>query len=191
MSDKEVLQDFAQNILGKFGKLDFLINNACLSKAGLISGCSYEDFLYVQKIGVVAPYFLSLLFKEHFSNGGAILNISSSRQIMSQADTESYSAAKGGIGSLTHALAISFAGRIRVNAISPGWIDTTCSDLSEADKLQHPAGRVGIPEDIAKAAVFLCSPDSSFVTGQNIIIDGGMSRLMIYHNDFGWKYEAD
>lgn len=189
LAEQDTLSEFAQAVIAKYDKIDFLINNAGLSKAGLLSGCSYEDFLYVQKIGATAPYFLTCLFKDYFNKGAAIVNISSSRQFMSQEYTESYSASKGGIGSLTHAMAVSLAGRVRVNAISPGWIDTTGSTFGCADKEQHPVKRVGVPEDIAKAVIFLCSDDSSFITGQNIVIDGGMSKLMIYHDDFGWSYK--
>ena len=145
--------------------------------------------MYVQQVGVGAPYFLTMLLQDHFNEGGAIVNIGSTRGDMSQIDTESYSASKGGIVSLTHALAVSLGGKVRVNAISPGWIDTLDSKLSDADKSQHPVKRVGVPLDIVKMAMFLCSNDSSFITGQNIVVDGGMSKQMIYHGDGGWKYQ--
>ena len=117
---------------------------------------------------------------------------------MSQPDTESYSAAKGGIVALTHAMSATLAGRVRVNAISPGWIDTGAYQRAESyapehtdgDILQHPAGRVGRPEDIARMALYLCSDSAGFIDGENITIDGGMTKLMIYHNDFGWKLES-
>ncbi len=119
----------------------------------------------------------------------SIVNISSTRYNMSQTNTESYTATKGGITSLTHALAVSLAGKARVNAIAPGWIDTTESTLSNADHMQHPVGRVGVPLDIVNAVMFLCSDKSSFITGQVLPVDGGMSKLMIYHEDNGWTYE--
>ena len=109
---------------------------------------------------------------------------------MSQPQTESYTAAKGGIAALTHAMAVSLAGKARVNSISPGWIDTTGSSIAGADALQQPVGRVGKPEDIAEMALFLCSDKAGFITGENVCIDGGMTKLMIYHGEHGWEYKA-
>lgn len=196
ISEKEILEDFAAWVLSKEEKVDFLINNACLMNGGILSGCSYEDFMYVQKVGVAAPYWLTVLFKEHFSKGASIVNISSSRAFQSQADTESYTAAKGGITALTHALAVSLSGMARVNSIAPGWIetarfhkDTEVPEYSEADIMQHPSQRIGEPEDIARAVMFLCDDKNSFINGTNLTIDGGMGRLMVYHNDNGWKME--
>ena len=148
---------------------DYLINNACLMKGGLATA-SYEDFLYVLKVGAVAPFMLTKLFMNHLQDNASIVNISSSRHLMSQADTESYTAAKGAISSLTHAMAVTLRGKARVNSISPGWIDTTNSEFSSADKLQ-----VGVPKDIVNAVMFLCSEKSSFITGQDIVVDGGMT----------------
>lgn len=199
IAEKQTLEAFAAEVLARFPSVDVLVNNACFGKRGLLSECSYEDFEYVQKIGVTAPYYLSLLFKKHFNPGAAILNISSSRAFMSQADTESYSAAKGGITALTHAMSVSLAGIARVNAVAPGWIDTGAyhhDDLYspgylKGDTLQHPAGRVGIPMDIANLILFLCSEKAGFITGQTVIADGGMTKLMIYHGDEGWTYDPD
>jgi NAD(P)-dependent dehydrogenase (short-subunit alcohol dehydrogenase family) len=132
---------------------------------------------------------LAKLFREHFSDGASIVNISSSRDRMSQPNTESYTAAKGGIAALTHALAVSLTGRVRVNSISPGWIDTQRNEFHGADKTQHPAGRVGNPLDIANMVLYLCSDKAGFITGENITVDGGMTKLMIYHNDHGWTYD--
>lgn len=185
---EKVLSAFSKQVIEEFSSIDFLINNACLSKKGILSGCSYEDFNYVLRVGVSAPYQLTRLFLPHFNEQGAIVNISSTRAFMSQEDTESYSAAKGAITALTHSLAVSLGAKVRVNSISPGWIDTTDSSFGREDMEQHPAGRVGTPLDIAKLAMFLCSEDSSFITGENIIVDGGMTKNMIYHNDCGWSY---
>ena len=190
LSEESVLREFAAKVTEHFGSVDYLINNACLSRKGILSGCSFEDFNYVLKTGVTAPYLLTGLFLPYFNEGASVVNISSTRAFMSQEDTESYSAAKGGITALTHALAVSLTGRVRVNSISPGWIDTTEGNWSQEDHEQHPAGRVGTPKDIAKAVLFLCSSDSSFITGENLMIDGGMSKQMIYHKDFGWSYEG-
>ena len=138
---------------------------------------------------MAAPFYLAKLFAPHFAPGAAIVNLSSTRQRMSQPQTESYSAAKGGIAALTHALAMSLAGRVRVNSISPGWIDTAFTRYEGPDASQHPAGRVGDPLDIANMVLFLCSDKAGFITGQDICIDGGMTRQMIYHNDYGWKLD--
>ena len=131
-----------------------------------------------------------------FNTDGAVVNISSTRAFQSQRDTESYTAAKGGITALTHALAVSLAGKIRVNSISPGWIDTGITydknyipEYSDADKKQHPSGCVGHPMDIVRTVFFLCDQNNSFINGQNITVDGGMSKLMIYTEDHGWHYE--
>lgn len=197
IAEQSVLEAFAKDVLQRYGRVDYLINNACLSRKGILSGCSYDDFNYVLRVGVTAPYFLAKLFRDHFNNGAAIVNIASTRASMSQMDTESYTAAKGGISSLTHALAVSLAGKVRVNSVSPGWIDVRAnfdenySDKhSEEDKKQHPAHRVGNPADIARTVLFLCSEENSFITGENITVDGGMTRHMIYHDDCGWSYNA-
>ena len=187
IADENTLRAFADKVIGDYGRIDFLINNACLSRGGLET-CSYEDFNYVLRVGVAAPFMLTKLFKDYFNLGAAIVNISSTRDRMSQPGTESYSAAKGGIAALTHALAASLADRVRVNSISPGWIDTTNTEFSEPDRKQHPAGRIGRPEDIAHMVMFLCSDRAGFITGENITIDGGMTKLMIYHDDHGWTF---
>jgi NAD(P)-dependent dehydrogenase (short-subunit alcohol dehydrogenase family) len=190
IADERVLEAFAAKVIAQHGVIDYLINNACLSKGGLNS-CSYEDFNYVLRVGVSAPFRLTQLFRDHLNPGASIVNISSTRQRMSQADTESYTAAKGGISALTHAMAVTLADKARVNAISPGWIDTTGTEFTGADASQHPAGRVGRPEDIANAVLFLCDPKSSFITGQDLTVDGGMTRQMIYHDDAGWQFQPD
>ena len=185
LSDKAVLEAFAAQVIADHGHVDFLVNNALPLMRG-IDQCSYEDFEYALRVGVTAPFYLTKLFAPHFAPGGAIVNISSSRDRMSQPQTESYTAAKGGISALTHALAVSLAGRVRVNSISPGWIDTDYAVYEGPDAIQQPAGRVGNPMDIANMVLYLCSDKAGFITGENICIDGGMTRQMIYHNDFGW-----
>ena len=124
--------------------------------------------------------------RRHLAEGASIVNISSSRDRMSQPQTESYTAAKGGIAALTHALAVTLRGKARVNSISPGWIDTDYKEYDGPDAIQQPAGRVGNPMDIANMVLFLCSDKAGFITGENICIDGGMTRQMIYHGDYGW-----
>ena len=188
IGDKAVLEDFAAKVIADYGRVDCLINNALPLMKG-IAECSYEEFNYALRVGVTAPFYLAKLFAPYFAHGAAIVNISSSRDRMSQPQTESYTAAKGGISALTHALAVSFAGKVRVNSISPGWIDTDYKVYEGPDAYQQPAGRVGNPMDIANMVLYLCSDKAGFITGENICIDGGMTRQMIYHGDFGWRLE--
>ena len=190
ISDKEVLEAFARTVIRESGGIDFLINNALPIMKG-IDECSYEDFQYALSVGVTAPFYLSKLFAPYFRDRASIINISSSRDRMSQPQTESYTAAKGGITALTHALAASFSGKVRVNSISPGWIDTGYKVYEGPDALQQPAGRVGNPMDISNMVMFLCSDKAGFITGENICIDGGMTKLMIYHDDHGWTYTPE
>ena len=188
ISDKGTLERFATEVIWQYGHVDFLINNALPLMKG-IDECTYEEFQYALSVGVTAAFYLSKLFLPHFAEGAAIVNISSSRDRMSQPQTESYTAAKGGIAALTHALAVSLAGKVRVNSISPGWIDTAYTVYDGPDAVQQPAGRVGNPMDIANMVLYLCSDKATFITGENICIDGGMTRQMIYHGDNGWKLE--
>lgn len=188
ISKKDVLEAFAAEVLAKYGKVDYIVNNALPIMKG-IDECSYEDFQYALSVGVAAPFYLVKLFANSLGEGASIVNISSSRDRMSQPQTESYTAAKGGIAALTHALAVSLAGKARVNSISPGWIDTAYTVYEGPDATQQPAGRVGNPLDIANMVLFLCSDKAGFITGENICIDGGMTKLMIYHADNGWKLE--
>ncbi len=189
LAEQAVLEDFARKVIAEHGHVDYLINNALPLMKGM-SECTYEEFNYAMRVGVTAPFYLAKLFSPHFAPGAAIVNISSSRDRMSQPQTESYTAAKGGISALTHALAVSFAGKVRVNSVSPGWIDTSYAIYEGPDAAQHPAGRVGNPLDIAHMVLYLCSDKAGFITGEDICIDGGMTRQMIYHNDFGWTLEG-
>lgn len=185
LSKEDDLCAFCKKVLAEFGHVDYLINNAAPLFKGL-PDCTWQEFNYALQVGVTAPYMLTRLLMNHFAEGAAIVNISSSRDRMSMPGTECYTAAKGGIAALTHALAVSLAGRVRVNSISPGWIATNGATYSGADASQHPAGRVGKPEDIADMVLFLCSSKAGFITGENICIDGGMTHQMIYHGDHGW-----
>lgn len=188
IADKATLQRFAGRVIADYGHVDFLINNAAPKSCG-ITDCSYEDFEYAQRVGVTAPFYLSKLFAPYFADGASIVNISSSRDRMSQPETESYTAAKGGISALTHAMAVSLAGRVRVNSVSPGWIDNNYTVYEGPDAVQQPVGRVGTPRDIASMVMYLCSDAAGFITGENICIDGGMTRQMIYHGDHGWTLD--
>ncbi len=188
ISKKEVLEEFAKYVIDKHGHVDYLINNALPIMRG-INECSYEEFEYAMAVGVTAPFYLSKLFLPYFAEGACIINMSSSRDRMSQPQTESYTAAKGGIASLTHAMTVSLAGKVRVNSISPGWIETGDNEWSGPDAIQQPAGRVGNTMDIANMILFLCSDKAGFITGENICIDGGMTKQMIYHGEHGWRLE--
>ena len=188
IGSKADLEAFARSVIDKYGRVDVLVNNAPPQMHG-IDVCTWEQFQNAMTVGVTAPFYLAKLFAPYFTHGASIINISSSRDRMSQAQTESYTAAKGGIAALTHALAVSFAGRVRVNSISPGWIDTEYMVFEGPDASQQPAGRVGNPLDIANMILFLASDKAGFITGENICIDGGQTKLMIYHGDHGWTYK--
>ena len=187
IGDEAVLRRFAEKVIAEHGHVDYLINNAKPLFKG-VGECSWDEFNCALRVGVSAPFYLTQLFLPYFAPGAGIVNISSSRDRMSQPFSESYTAAKGGISALTHALAVSLAGKVRVNSVSPGWIDTTGTIYTGADAAQHPAGRVGTPQDIAQMVLFLCSDKAGFITGEDICIDGGMTKQMIYHDDWGWQY---
>ena len=189
ISKKEVLESFVTEVLKKHDRIDCIINNALPLMKG-IDECSYEEFQYALSVGVTAPFYLVKLLMDHLAEGASIVNISSSRDRMSQPQTESYTAAKGGIAALTHALAVSLAGRARVNSISPGWIDTSYVVYEGPDAIQQPVGRVGNPMDITNMVLFLCSDKAGFITGENICIDGGMTKQMIYHGDCNWELKG-
>ena len=188
IGDEATLRSFVDKVITEYGRVDYLINNAPPLFKG-IEECTYEEFNYALRVGVSAAFLLTKLFVPYFAKGASIINISSSRDRMSQPQSESYAAAKGGISALTHALAVSLGGKVRVNSISPGWIDTAFTVYEGPDATQQPAGRVGNPMDIANMVLFLCSDKAGFITGENICIDGGMTRQMIYHGDCGWKLE--
>lgn len=192
ISDEDSVKRLVHHTQASFGGIDVLVNNAALAEPENppITELSLDDWnktIAVNLTGtfLCTKYSVSLLTK----NKGAIINIASTRALMSEPNTEAYSASKGGILALTQALAISLGPDIRVNCISPGWIDVSCwkkqairqaADLSQQDHQQHPVGRVGIPEDVASLAFYLASPEAAFITGANFIIDGGMTRKMIY-----------
>ena len=188
IADKQVLENFARTVIEKYGRIDYLVNNALPLMKG-IDDCTYEEFQYAMSVGVTAPFYLAKLFTPYFTEGAAIVNISSSRDRMSQPQTESYTAAKGCITALTHALAVSLAGKVRVNSISPGWIDTNYLVYEGPDAPQQLVKRVGNPMDIANMVLYLCSEKAGFISGENICIDGGMTHQMIYHGDHGWRLE--
>ncbi len=187
---KEDLDAFAAYIRERTDHVDVLVNNAPPLMRG-IDACSYEDFERALRVGVTAPFYLTKLLMPLFGDGASVVNISSSRDRQSMPGTESYTAAKGGISALTHAMAASLAGRARINSVSPGWIDTEYRVYDGPDALQQSVGRVGNPDDIAEAVLFLSSPRAGFITGENLTVDGGMTRLMIYHGEHGWTYRPE
>lgn len=172
------------------GDISVLVNNAGVFLQKKLVDLSSQDWDYIIGVNLKGPFLCSKYASPHLSlNHGSIINISSTRSMMSEPDTEAYSASKGGLVSLTHALALSLAPDVRVNCISPGWIETRDWKKwsnrmlplhTEQEKAQHPVGRVGNPLDIANMVNFLVDPDNSFITGQNFVVDGGMTKKMIY-----------
>lgn len=190
VSQKDDLESFIDFCHQRLKRIDILVNNACIFREGILSQCCYEDFDYILSLGIKAPYYLSLKFKDDLiKTKGNIINIASTRAFQSEPNSEPYASAKGGIVALTHALSISLAEKVRVNCIAPGWIDVHHTlNLSKEDQCAIPVGRVGTPKDISKIVLFLCSEDAGFITGETFIVDGGMSKRMIYHGDHGWEY---
>ena len=168
--------------LDRFGRLDGLVNNAGIMRRKPVTELSLEDWRRVLDVNLTAAFLFAKAAAEALGRtGGAIVNIASTRWLMSEPGTEAYAASKGGLVSLTHALAVSLGPRIRVNAVSPGWIDVAGGPLGAEDHAQHPAGRVGRPEDVAELVAYLLDRTrSGFVTGANFVVDGGMTRKMIY-----------
>lgn len=183
------VQGMVDDGLERFERIDFLVNNAAVGVNKTFETLTFEDWKRVIDTNLSSVFLCSKYCKPHLEqNNGAIVNIASTRALMSEPNTLiAYSASKGGVVAMTHALANSLGPAIRVNCISPGWIVTDDyqhgkaeTKLSEQDHAQHPAGRVGRPEDIADMVLYLCSEESGFITGQNFVIDGGMTKKMIY-----------
>ncbi len=190
VSKEEDVINMVEETVKSFGKINYLINNAGIAINKHISELTLEEWNKVLGVNLTGAFLCSKYAHPYMKKeGGVIINIASTRAFMSEPNTEAYSASKGGIYALTHALAISLGPEIRVNCISPGWIETSewkkkslrrKPELTELDHKQHPAGRVGKPEDIASLALFLISDEAGFITGANFIVDGGMTRKMIY-----------
>jgi NAD(P)-dependent dehydrogenase (short-subunit alcohol dehydrogenase family) len=174
----------------RFGRIDVLVNNAAINCNKPLSSLSLLDWQKVIDVNLTGPFLCTKYCETELKrNRGSIINICSTRAFQSECNTEAYSASKGGVFSLTHALAVSLGPDIRVNSISPGWIDQSEEQksssakkefFSEEDHKQHPAGRIGKTDDIARLVWFLSQPENSFITAQNFVIDGGMTRKMIY-----------
>ncbi|MCK7549427.1 SDR family oxidoreductase [Marinobacter koreensis] len=193
VSQEEDVRALLRATLAWKGRLNGVINNAGIAdpETGPIESLSLADWQRRLDVNLTGPFLVTKHAVPHLRQSrGSIVNMASTRALQSEPDTEAYAATKGGIVALTHALAMSLGPDIRVNSISPGWIDTRAwqgesepvSPLSAADHQQHPAGRVGEPRDIAGLAEFLLSDAAAFITGQNIVADGGMTRKMIYQD---------
>ncbi len=184
------VREMIREVIGHFGRLDVLVNNAGIFRGAALEVFSLDEWNRVIGVNLTGPFLCVKHAAPHLkTRAGAIVNIASTRAFMSEPDTEAYAASKGGIVALTHALAVSLGPAVRVNCVSPGWIAVDAwqkksrrgdPDLTTADHGQHPAGRVGKPEDVASLVTWLASPEASFVTGANFIVDGGMTRKMIY-----------
>ena len=188
LSNPEALEECVRHLFDAWNDIDIIINNAGISKFSPITQTSVEDFDRILSVNLRPTFITARLLAIHRQSlpapnpYGRIINISSTRYLMSEPGSEGYAASKGGIYSLTHALALSLAEwHITVNSIAPGWIQTHDYDqLREEDHAQHPSGRVGKPEDIARMCLFLCEEGNNFMNGENIVIDGGMTKKMIY-----------
>lgn len=192
VASEQSVENMVNTVIERYGKIDVLVNNAAIQSSGendhLLTR-SVEEFEKVMRINVTGAYICVRYCVSHMPEGSSILNIVSTRALMSEPHTEPYSASKGALLALTHSLANSLAHRVRVNAISPGWInvsdwkkkkDRKFVAITAADHAQHLVGRVGIPEDIAKAALYLTGDGAGFITGSHLVIDGGMTVKMIY-----------
>ena len=187
---EESVRAMIRKTIEHFQRIDVLVNNAGIMRSAPPTELSLEDWNRVIAVNLTGPFLCAKHAATYLKeNGGSIINIASTRALMSEANTEAYSASKGGIAALTHALSISLGPDVRVSCISPGWIEVgdwrkqsqrETPHHTDADLAQHPIGRVGRPEDIAAMAAFLASEESGFITGQNFVIDGGMTKKMIY-----------
>lgn len=174
--------------------VDVLIHNAVLHQKGMLE-TSFDEMSFGLQVNVVAPMYLTKMLVPLFSANASVINILSTRANQSQIHSENYAAAKGALSSLTHAMMMTLSGISRVNAVAPGWIDTSICNVdkntfTKADHLQHPSQSIGAPIDIIKAIMYLTDPTNGFINGQIITVDGGMSKTMIYHNDYGWTYHS-
>lgn len=190
VSDEAQVRHAVDETVREFGHLDILVNNAGVGHRAPVAELSLADWQRVLGVNLTGAFLCAKHAAPHLrASGGSIVNIASTRALQSEPDTEAYAASKGGLVALTHALAVSLGPAVRVNCVSPGWIDVSAwkkaatakpAILTDADHRQHPAGRVGTPEDVAALVAWLVSPEAGFVTGANVVLDGGMTRKMIY-----------
>lgn len=171
------------DIYQQHGRLDSIINNAAIADPynAPLEELDLYEWHKTLAVNLTSPLVMTKYSLPYLKlTRGSVINISSTRALQSEANTEAYSASKGGIVALTHSLAVSLAPNVRVNCISPGWIDVIDTPLRDIDHSQHPAGRVGHPDDIASLVGYLISEEAGFITGQNFVVDGGMTKKMIY-----------
>jgi NAD(P)-dependent dehydrogenase (short-subunit alcohol dehydrogenase family) len=190
ISDEAAVKAVVRETVASFRRVDVLINNAGIFINKPLAKMSLAEWNRVLGINLTGTFLCAKYSAPHLAKTkGSIVNIASTRALMSEPDTAAYSASKGGVVAITHSLALSLGPDVRVNCISPGWIDVSdwkkrrsrrAAKLSEMDHRQHPAGRVGRPEDVAALAAYLISPEAGFITGANFVVDGGMTRKMIY-----------
>lgn len=183
VSDEREVRSAIATCVEAAGSLNVLINNAGIANpsSAPLEALPLDSWNRVIGVNLTGAFLCSKHAVRHLKRAnGVILNIASTRAYMSEPDTEAYAASKGGIVALTHAMAVSLGPDVRVNCISPGWIDTSESELRPVDHEQHPTGRVGRPGDIAALVDYLIGPGATFITGQDFIVDGGMTRKMIY-----------
>jgi NAD(P)-dependent dehydrogenase (short-subunit alcohol dehydrogenase family) len=186
VADSATAERAVASALRQFGRLDGLVSNAGIMIRKPIARLTLEEWHRVIDVNLTATFLFARAAEKALRRArGAIVTIASTRALMSEADTESYSASKGGLLALTHAMSVSLGPAVRVNCVSPGWIETgDYAKLRKIDHAQHPVGRVGKPGDIARMVAFLLDPEESgFVTGANFVADGGMTRKMIYEDD--------
>jgi len=173
----------------RFGQVHALVNNVGIGRGKPVDELTRDEFLHVINTNLTSIFLATKHLRPHFAEAAAMVNIASTRALMSEPNTEAYAASKGGVVAITHALAASLGPQVRVNCISPGWIDSARlhkrskrkqREWSDEDHAQHPAGRVGLPSDVGELAAFLLSDRAGFITGQNFVCDGGMTKKMIY-----------
>ncbi|MDD2894848.1 MAG: SDR family oxidoreductase [Aliarcobacter sp.] len=181
ISDKGQLLKTINKIKSNIDSLYALVNNAAIFSHKILEKQTFEEWENILSVNLTAPYILSKEFASFLKESqGHIINISSTRALMSEVGTEAYSASKGGISSLTHALSMSLSPEVKVNSITPGWINTDENYLpTKNDNFQHPSGRVGVPDDVVDVVKFLLK-NRGFITGSDFVIDGGMTKKMIY-----------
>ena len=181
VGDEAAVEDLVAFAVERFGRLDAVVSNAGVMVRKPVTELTLDEWRHVIDTNLTGTFLLAKHAAPHLRAArGSIVAVASTRALMSEPDTEAYAASKGGLVALTHALAVSLGPEVRANCVSPGWIDTKGEALRPLDHAQHPAGRVGTPQDVAELVAYLVGERSGFVTGANLVVDGGMTRKMIY-----------